>query len=117
MRIEVSAPHVEWIYSSLSDDPVLGELVELFVAELPARVDTLLCQTEAKDWEALERSAHQLKGAFGSYGFGQLTASAERLEATAQDARPEAEILDALGAMIALCKRVRFGGPEHTGGG
>lgn len=69
-------PHVESIYSSLAADPVLGEIVEIFLEEIPSRIETLVSQAAAGDWEALGRTAHQLKGAFGSHGFDQLTPKA-----------------------------------------
>lgn len=110
--------HVEPIYSNLGSDPVLGEIVEIFVEEIPSRVETLLSQAAADDWEALGRTAHQLKGAFGSHGFNQLTPKALSLEKAAREDSPEEEnILQALDELIGMCKRLQPGTPETVAPG
>ena len=100
------------LYSSLGADPDLGELVVMFVEEMPDRVDNLLEQYQASDWDGLYRAAHQIKGAAGSYGFNQLTPSATELEAAVRDRQPEQEILASLNVLIDQCRRVRAGTPE-----
>ncbi len=102
---------VEPIYSSLATDPVLGEIVEMFVDEVPARIETLLSQAAADDWEALGRTAHQLKGAFGSHGFNELTPAAKNLESAARGGLPEEQILEALDELVGMAKRLQNGTP------
>ena len=102
----------EPIYSSLGSDPVLGEIVEIFVAEMPARIETLASQAAAGDFASLERTAHQLKGAFGSHGFGQLTPIAFRLEEATRQAGSEEPIRSALNELIAMCERIRASGQD-----
>jgi HPt (histidine-containing phosphotransfer) domain-containing protein len=102
----------ELVYSTLGGDPDLSEIVALFVAEIPGRVATLLAKLDAGDWEGLRRTAHQLRGAAGSYGFDPLTPSVARLEdATGQHA-PEQEIRAAVDSLVALCSRVCAGTPR-----
>ncbi|MFW6169642.1 MAG: Hpt domain-containing protein [Planctomycetota bacterium] len=100
------------IYSSFGDDPDLGELVEMFVEEMPARIRALKEQADEQDWNELARIAHQLKGAAGSYGFDQLTPAAQDLELLARDGAAEPEIRDALNKVIDLCNRTRAGVAE-----
>jgi histidine phosphotransfer protein HptB len=102
------------IYSSLATDPVLGEIVELFVAEMPARIETLRVQAEAQDRDALRRTAHQLKGALGSHGFNELTPAARRLESLVQEGRPEPELAEAVEELAALCERLESGQPAEA---
>ena len=61
------------LYSQFAEDPDLAELVDVFVEEMPRRVATLLDRLEQADWDSLGRAAHQLKGAAGSYGFGEIS--------------------------------------------
>ncbi len=103
--------HAEPIYSSLATDPVLGEIVELFVDEIPDRIGTLKLQATAKDWDGLGRTAHQLKGALGSHGFHEGTPAAKMLETAVRDELPESRILEALDEMIDLCRRLTAGTP------
>jgi PAS domain S-box-containing protein len=100
------------IYSRLATDPNFTELVQMFVDELPDRVKSLETQAHDRDWERLTRTAHQLKGAAGSYGFDVLSPCAARLERAAKDAQCEHEILAALDDLVELCRRVRAGGPQ-----
>ncbi len=97
------------LYSSFGDDPDLGELVTMFVDEMPQRVATLLEQCQAADWEALSRTAHQLKGAAGSYGFDQLTPFAARLEASAKASVDVVAIHQAVDDLVELCGRAHAG--------
>ena len=99
------------VFSSLGADPDLSELVEMFVEEMPDRIATLRQQGEAKDWEELRRTAHQIKGAAGSYGFDQVTPVAATLEASCREVRAEQEICDDLDRLVSLCERLRAGEP------
>ena len=100
------------IHSTLAGDPVLGELVAEFVAEIPGRVARIQRQQEAGDWNALRRTAHQLRGAAGSYGFEPVTPLAEQLESLlAGDAPPE-EIARAVDELVAHCQRITAEAPR-----
>ncbi|HEX7450234.1 MAG TPA: Hpt domain-containing protein [Pirellulales bacterium] len=98
----------EPILSTLADDPDLGSIVELYVAEMPGRIATLVEQFDAGNRVGLTTTAHQIKGAAGSHGFHQVTPIAARLEAALHADRPDAEIGDALEALLDICRRVRF---------
>jgi HPt (histidine-containing phosphotransfer) domain-containing protein len=99
------------IYSTLADDPILHEIVEMFISELPDRVDTLIAQAQAADWQGLYRTAHQLKGALGSHGLGQLTQAAMKLENALRGDEPRDHVQDALEELIGLCRCVQAGCP------
>ena len=100
------------LYSPLSADPDLAEVVELFVLEMPDRVANLLKCAETSDWESLRRAAHQLKGAAGSYGFMPITPAAARVEDVIRQSSPETEILKALDELVDLCRQARSGVPR-----
>ena len=104
----------EPIHSSLADDADLGELVELFVAEMPERLERLLVQAQQGDWLEVARLAHQLKGAAGSYGFEPVSPAAARVEAAVMGHCPEGQIRAALDELIEMCRRMRSGLPEST---
>ena len=97
------------VYSVFGDDPDLGELVEMFVGELPNRVSTLQTHAQDQDWESLRRVAHQLKGSGGSYGFDEISTYAARLEASCKQISKEQQILATLEELVGLCSRVRAG--------
>jgi histidine phosphotransfer protein HptB len=101
-----------YIYSRLAGDPDLGEIVELFVAEMPERVAKLLDELQAHDWEKLRRTAHQLKGAAGSYGFDTISPSAGKVESAIDDGQPEQRIRATVEDLVGLCNRTRCGVPE-----
>lgn len=100
------------IYSTLGDDEDLGELVEMFVADMPTRLADLAQAYEARDWDRLQRLAHQLKGSAGSYGFDEVTPRAARLEAAVRDRSEEVEIGRATEELLGLCSRLRAGAPS-----
>ena len=102
-------PRTDLLYSRLAANEGLADLVELFVDELPDRVDQLRAHFESENWSELERYAHQIKGAAGSYGFDPLTPAAARLERAVAAHDPCEQIDAALEELEALCQRVRAG--------
>ena len=95
------------LVSDLARDPDLGDIVALYVAEMPERIEALQSRFLARDWPGLASYAHQLKGSAGSHGFHQITPFALTLEHAARESRAEAEIGLALEALVELCRRVR----------
>ena len=61
------------VYSTLSDDPDLSDLIPEFIDSLHEWTDDLQVLLEKADWESLASVAHQLKGAAGGYGFAEIT--------------------------------------------
>ncbi len=104
------------IYSIYENDECFGDLVELFVQEMPQRVEVLQSNASPGLWAELKRYAHQLKGSAGSYGFGSITDLAAALEAALSDHSNEEAVLERLAALVEACQRVRFGDPSRTGG-
>ena len=99
------------IYSTLGDDPDLGELVELFVEEMPSRIEMLQQEYDVANWQGLRQLAHQLKGAAGSYGFHQITPVAGNLESVLTDEENESLVASTLADLLDLCRRARAGSP------
>ncbi|HET6879800.1 MAG TPA: Hpt domain-containing protein [Pirellulales bacterium] len=95
-------------YSRLAADPLLADIVAMYVAEMPDRIAALVQRWKARDAQGLATLAHQLKGAAGSHGFDQLTPYAARLEGAARGAAAESEMQEALDALVQACRRVRL---------
>jgi HPt (histidine-containing phosphotransfer) domain-containing protein len=100
------------IYSTLAADPDMSELVEMFVEEMPNRVAGLAAALDGGDWALLGRLAHQIKGAAGSYGFGQLTPASAKLEKSCKSQDPEDAIQTACEDLLAMCAALRAGTPS-----
>lgn len=97
------------IYSSLAADPLMGELVDMYVDEMPGRIGALEEALASDDRDQLRRAAHQMKGAAGSYGFDGITESAAVLEAAVRDACPPEVIQRRFDELVGLCRRIRAG--------
>jgi histidine phosphotransfer protein HptB len=108
--------NADFIYSSLGGHPDLGDLVELFVQEMPARIDALETQAQSRDWKQWNRTAHQLKGAAGSYGFAAITPYVARLEAATRNSDQEDEIFLSLHELPCLCRKMQAGMPPTDAG-
>lgn len=101
------------IYSKLVEsDPAFSEVVELFVAGLPARLEAMEQALRICDFQGLRSLAHRLKGTGSGHGYAVLSEQASRLEQLApeQDARALWECLAGLRA-IQVRIRVR---PERS---
>jgi CheY-like chemotaxis protein len=95
----------EAVRSQYADDPDLAEVLARFVAGLPAQVEAMSRAAKAGRHEELQRLAHRLKGAGGSYGYPLLTETARELGAAARAGDVEAAGL-ALGRLAALSRAV-----------
>lgn len=100
------------IYSTLADDPDLGELVSIFVDEIPAKIAAFTAAWDAGDRDLLRRAAHQMKGAAGSYGFHQVTPVAAKLEKVAASDCTTEEIEETLLQLTEMCHNLRAGTPN-----
>jgi HPt (histidine-containing phosphotransfer) domain-containing protein len=102
------------IYSSLATDPMMAELVEMYVDETSEKIAAMEAAFASGDREKLRSVAHQMKGAAGSYGFDQVTAGAAALEAAVRDAQPAATVQARFDELVGLCRRIRSGtGPTE----
>ena len=99
------------LYSALGADPDLIEIVEMFVDEMPDRIAAIQRLLDAQDWAALRRTAHQLKGAAGSYGFDAVSPQATAVEDANHNQQPEEQVRAAVAELLDLCRRVRAGAP------
>jgi|YNPMSStandDraft_1061717.scaffolds.fasta_scaffold256442_1 HPt (histidine-containing phosphotransfer) domain-containing protein len=110
---QAAATSAQLIYSPLARDTGLRELIELFVNCLPQRLAQLRQLAEQQDWEGLRRSAHQLKGAAGSYGFAVISVKAAQLEAAARQATEPSVILQLLAELEDLASRATSEAPPY----
>jgi histidine phosphotransfer protein HptB len=101
----------ECVYSRLGGDPDLADIVEMFVEEVPGRLEIMRDHLSKGDWQGLGRVAHQLKGAAGSYGFDVVSPIAGRIESAVHDGEPEEQIRAAVAELVEVCGRVRCGLP------
>lgn len=97
------------LYSDLSHDPDLGGIVAIFVEEMPDRIAAIERAFEAANWDSVQRLAHQMKGAAGSYGFDAITPYALRLEYAARARNDHLELRTALDEFVGVCQRIRTG--------
>ena len=88
------------------------EIIDAFVAGLPARMDALREAVDAGADDEAKRLAHQLKGAAGGYGFAPITVAAGELElavgrgAGRDETRALAARLIAVGERARACEAV-----------
>jgi len=93
------------LLSEFADDPDMGELVELFLAELPDRVAALERAMRARDAEMISHLAHQLKGAGGGYGYPAITDNALLLERAAREGKDVDHLVKPFQALAHTCHR------------
>ena len=95
----------ERVHSRFAADPDYSELLEMFVASIPEKVESLRGAFAQGAWRELQTLAHQLKGAGGGYGFDGLTPRAAALEQTCKAGQPEAAA-EALAELAAYLGRI-----------
>lgn len=77
-----SRPSSTHIVSEFAGDRDMAELVELFVGEMPGRVEAIRTAFGSDSLETLKRIAHQLKGSAAGYGFPTIGEAAGKLESS-----------------------------------
>lgn len=102
------------IYSSLAGDPLLADLVAEFVSEMPIRIARITRQFAAQDWPGLNRTAHQLKGAAGSYGFEEIAPYAHRIELLLAGDVDTKAVSEAVRELVVRCQRLTAGAPPQS---
>ena len=80
----VSPGGCDGILSKFVDDPLLAGVLPWFVERLPGQLDALCGALDEERLEDLQRLAHQLAGAGGSYGYPTLSEVAKSLEFAAK---------------------------------
>jgi histidine phosphotransfer protein HptB len=105
------------IRSQFADDPEMADLVEMFVSEIPARLDALQAAWNAGQVEAVARMAHQLGGASAGYGFPALGQAARELERRLTKMEDQAidqleELRREYEALIRVCARACLDEPQ-----
>ena len=90
------------LISEFAHDQDFSDLIGLFVSELPDRLATIQAALRDADYAAIERLAHQLKGAAPGYGFPTIGEAAEHVEDWFQslNASPTSEQLSEVRHMI-----------------
>jgi len=97
----------EPVYSTLQRAE-FADLLALFVSELPLRMSVIEQLMAAQDREGLCRAAHQLKSAAGSYGYGDLSLYAGRVEALCRNRSTQQDDLErAVDELSEFASRVR----------
>jgi HPt (histidine-containing phosphotransfer) domain-containing protein len=94
------------IHSVLREDPDMVELIELFVGDMPSRIEALCDALDQADHQMLMHLAHQLKGAGGGYGYPQITDAARIVEqATREEDVPVELLCRCVHDLVELCRR------------
>lgn len=103
------------VYSDLSDDPDMSELLDAFVGEMPGRAQRIAVLFGTQDWKSLGMEAHRLRGSAGGHGFEQLGVLAGELEALLREhAGREQQLRDGhvgealrrlVDRLVAMCRR------------
>jgi signal transduction histidine kinase/HPt (histidine-containing phosphotransfer) domain-containing protein/ActR/RegA family two-component response regulator len=96
------------IASCFAHDPIIANILPDFVGRLSGQVDALHKALADENLEHLERLAHRLKGAGGSYGYPALSETAKSLEAAAK-ARSPAEAAARLAGVAEVCAAIQTG--------
>jgi signal transduction histidine kinase/CheY-like chemotaxis protein/HPt (histidine-containing phosphotransfer) domain-containing protein len=91
--------------SRFAEDPVIGGIVDDFVAGFPEKLDEIKRAFQSLDSLRLRVIAHQLKGAAGGYGFPEISDVARTIELLIDSNAAPHELQIAISTLIDLCDR------------
>jgi PAS domain S-box-containing protein len=99
--------------SAFRDDPEMAMILGEFIGRLNGQVAAMQQAYADDHYENLQRLAHRLKGAGGSYGYPLLTEASKRLE-DACKARDSDAAKAAIDDIAAMCLAIRRGYTPYT---
>jgi HPt (histidine-containing phosphotransfer) domain-containing protein len=102
----VSCPAVGPIRSQLADDPQFAKVLADFVSRLPDRTVELDRLTKLGTAKHLAEATHKLRGAAGTYGLTEISASAGLVEDHLLAGNAVADVADEVNSLIQLIRRV-----------
>jgi CheY-like chemotaxis protein/HPt (histidine-containing phosphotransfer) domain-containing protein len=105
---DASCVQVDPIASLFADDPEMMCILDEFVKNLHEHVGVMRQSLASNRYEELQRCAHKLKGAGGSYGYPSLTEACKVLEDAAK-ARDRSACLVAIDLVAVMCKAIQNG--------
>ncbi|MHB9068310.1 MAG: Hpt domain-containing protein, partial [Pirellulaceae bacterium] len=111
--LAVSLGGTDEIASQFADDPQLASLLPQFVERLPLQLDAMCKALKEERLEDIQRFAHRLKGAGGSYGYPTLSEMANSLELAAK-AQDVGGATTSLAAIKEICAAIQRGWTNHT---
>jgi len=97
----------EPLFSTFQNDVSMRDLIDAFVAELPAKVRALEEAMVSQDAKKLESLVRSLKGAAGGYGFEPITELAAKLESALIQNTPIGQLQESLNELLNWCLLAR----------
>jgi two-component system, sensor histidine kinase and response regulator len=96
-RATAAVPPIVWdeLRRRLGDDDLVGEIVVLFLADLPARLAAIKAAVETRDSKALRIAAHALKGSAANMSAMPASECASALELMAARGSVDPIVIDA----------------------
>jgi len=99
----------EPLFSTFQDDPAMKPLVESFLADLPARIQSLEAAMETHSSEQLRLTARSLKSEGAGYGFEIITKAAESIESALIEGAAAESLAGKVKDLVRLCHQARAG--------
>jgi HPt (histidine-containing phosphotransfer) domain-containing protein len=97
----------ETLQSTYASDPDMREVIDEFVGRLPAQVFAIRRLLEENNLDELRRQVHQMKGAGGGYGFGDITTYAAKAEMAVKEGGTLERISAEVESLVQLVRRVQ----------
>jgi HPt (histidine-containing phosphotransfer) domain-containing protein len=92
--------------SPLAQDPVLRDVISLFVEEIPSHVARMREYFQECQWHALRLATRRLSASVASHGFDQLLPHCAELEGKLSRRLPTDQVEAALDSLAAQCCRL-----------
>ena len=88
-------------HSKVENREALAQLTSQYLQDLPAALAIIKTKLEIKDYTAIERAAHRIKGTSGTFRLASIAESAAELKVLATSQNPDA-ISTAIDTMVHL---------------
>jgi signal transduction histidine kinase/DNA-binding response OmpR family regulator len=107
-----TSPQRAAVKSAYADDAAMREIIDAFVERLPSRVAQIESLIGKQDMDELRRAIHQIKGAGGGYGFGEISKSAEVVERSIKEGASLDRVVQGVCELVELVRSVEGYNPS-----
>jgi CheY-like chemotaxis protein len=103
---QTMTPSQDRIRSTYAEMTKMKKILNEFITDLPARVGDMQSQLSQQNLDQVKRTAHQLRGAGGGYGFAEMTELATHVEQAVKDEQSLENITSQVDQLVQYMRRI-----------
>jgi two-component system, sensor histidine kinase LadS len=110
MQFSPDVPQIPPLRSQYASDPVIAELLSIYLDELQETADSIMAAFAESDLSEIQRLVHQVRGSAGAYGYPSITQLAGQIDDTIRIGAEFESIKPLTNELLGWCQAAIKGG-------